>query len=310
VGGGVTQLVIGTGLMPLFLRCGVPTETAWKTISLIPAAMAVLTAFVVYIFSDDAPTRKKHRRSTITQSVIKKAPMEEHKANVSEAFLSAAIKPATWILCFHYMVSFGVELTMLGAIAKYFSEVYGLNNKNASAVASIFGWMNLFARGAGGWSSDKANQKWGMRGRISVHAICLGFEGLLVILLPSCGSFAAALTLMILFSIFVQAAEGTTFGIVPYVDPRFPGSVSGIVSSGGNVGGIIFTSLFLFMEYNAIFYTLGICALVSVPLCLLLNVGSNKESKDDKSIDQDIPKDTNAKEDSISPAAIEEIAEA
>ena len=78
------------------------------------------------------------------------------KARVDEAFKSAAAQPASWILLCHYMFSFGIELTMLGSIDAYFREHFGLSNEEASAVASIFGWMNVFARGMGGWGSDSA----------------------------------------------------------------------------------------------------------------------------------------------------------
>ena len=113
--------------------------------------------------------------------------------------------------------------------------------------------MNIFARGGGGWASDKANAKKGIKGRIWVHALFLAIEGIFVIALPFATSFKGALSIMIFFSIFVQAAEGTTFGLVPYVDIKFPGAVSGFVSSGGNVGGLIFTSLFLVCTFEQVF---------------------------------------------------------
>ena len=268
-------------------------ETAWRTVSLIPAGMSVVTGVLVYFISDDSPTSgKKHRRS-IRRSIVmqeqkdqtseyiaRSFALHESKDSVSESFVNAAKRPASWILSFHYMVSFGVELTMLGSVAKYFTDEFGLANESASAVASIFGWMNLFARGMGGWFSDKANARVGMKGRIGVHALFLGIEGALVILLPFMQTFGGALAVMIFFSIAVQAAEGTCFGIVPYVDINV-GAVSGIVSSGGNIGGIVFTSFFLFMEYNQIFITLGICTLASIPFCkLLFNVGNPDGDED------------------------------
>ena len=46
------------------------------------------------------------------------------------------------------------------------------------------------------------------------------------------GMAGAALTLMILFSIFVQAAEGLHYGVVPYVSRPALGVVSGMVGAG------------------------------------------------------------------------------
>eukprot|EP00957_Ditylum_brightwellii_P201953 15327940-Ditylum_brightwellii.AAC.1 len=64
--------------------------------------------------------------------------------------------------------------------------------------------MNLFARGLGGYMSDKLNETMGMRGRLLVHT----------------------------------AAEGTSYGIVPYVNPPCTGSIAGIVGAGGNTGAV------------------------------------------------------------------------
>merc|ERR1719198_1293335 len=59
----------------------------------------------------------------------------------------------------------------------------------------------------------------------------------------SCLMYQAPLGLtmivMILFSCFVQMAEGLHFGIVPYVSRPALGVVSGMVGAGGNFGGFI-----------------------------------------------------------------------
>jgi NNP family nitrate/nitrite transporter-like MFS transporter len=68
---------------------------------------------------------------------------------------------------------------------------------------------------------------------------------------------------MIFFSLFVQAAEGSTFGIVPYINPAATGSVSGIVGAGGNVGAVLFGLCFRQMDYKSAFYVVGFCVLAS-----------------------------------------------
>ena len=44
--------------------------------------------------------------------------------------------------------------------------------------------------------------------------------------------------MLVFFSIFVQSAEGSTYGIVPYVDSTCTGAISGIVGAGGNIGAV------------------------------------------------------------------------
>ncbi len=48
------------------------------------------------------------------------------------------------------------------------------------------------------------------------------------------GSIAALNT----FGLFVQSAEGSTFGIVPCISPNVTGTVAGIICAGGNVGAV------------------------------------------------------------------------
>lgn len=286
LGGGVTQLVIGTGLMPLFLRY-MDADMAWRTISIIPAVLSIVTGIIVFFISDDYPsTSGTFKRSLVLRKTMSKRGGFEHKARVDEAFVNAAKRSASWILLLHYMFSFGIELTMLGCIGQYFTDTFGIPKDQASAVASIFGWMNIFARGAGGWMSDMADHKIGMKGRYIVHAICLAMEGVFVLVLGVSDSFAGALTIMIFFSIAVQASEGTTFAIVPFVDKKFPGAVSGIVSSGGNLGGLLFTSLLLIgdsTEYQLVFYVMGACCLVSVPLVFFVRVDDVADNEANRS---------------------------
>lgn len=231
LGGGVTQLVMGSALFPLFKEIfsgnSDPAEMAWRTVCVVPAIVAFISGVAVYFISDDAPTGNY-------SDLKKHGAMPEVSAAAS--FRSGAFNFNTWILFVQYAACFGVELTMNNAAALYFKEEFGQSTESAAAIASIFGWMNLFARGVGGFCSDKANTKFAMRGRLAVQTILLLVEGCLVIVFANTNSLGAAIVVMLFFSVFVQAAEGSTYGIVPYVDPPSTGSIAGIVGAGGNTG--------------------------------------------------------------------------
>merc|ERR1712100_30316 len=124
-------------------------------------------------------------------------------------------------------------------------DTYPVSLATAGLIASLFGWMNLFARGLGGYFSDLANAKLGMQGRIIVHTLYLLAEGAILVIFSRVDSIAHAIITLVLFSCCVQAAEGTTFAIVPYVAPKALGSVSGVVGAGGNLGIIIMASAVL-----------------------------------------------------------------
>merc|ERR1712232_810713 len=147
-----------------------------------------------------------------------------------------------------------------------------LTTESAAAIASIFGFMNLFARGLGGFFSDKGNSYMGMRGRLWAQTICLIAEGVLVLVFANTETLGAAIAVMVFFSLFVQAAEGTSYGIVPYVDPPATGAISGIVGAGGNTGAVCFGLGFRNLEYKAAFILMGSTIIVSSVLSAFLYI--------------------------------------
>lgn len=211
------------------------------------------------------------------------------------SFRSGFFNRNTWILFFQYAGCFGVEITMNNATAMYFREEFGQTSESAAAIASIFGWMNLFARGAGGFLSDKANDRMGMRGRILAQAVLLVMEGILVMVFAQTATLDLAIVAMIFFSIFVQAAEGTSFGIVPYIDPPHTGSVTGIVGAGGNVGAVAFGMGFRELDYKSAFIIMGITILVSASLSPFIKIQVDERSeRDGRSKNKEIALSSNA----------------
>mmetsp|Transcript_17731 Transcript_17731/g.26020 ORF Transcript_17731/g.26020 Transcript_17731/m.26020 type:complete len:475 (+) Transcript_17731:33-1457(+) len=251
LGGGVTQLVMGTFLFPLF-KLGMSPEMAWRTVSIVPAVVALITGTVILRITDDAP-------KGYYKEMKKNGTMPEVSASAS--FRAGFMNINTWILFIQYACCFGVELTMNNAAALYFIDRFGQTTEAASAIASIFGWMNLFARGVGGYASDKANTKMGMRGRLIVQTVCLFMDGAMVLIFAHTNSMGVAIFVMVIFSTFVQAAEGSTYGIVPYVNPPVTGSIAGIVGAGGNVGAVCFGIGFRQLDYYWAFIVMG-CTIV------------------------------------------------
>jgi len=262
LGGGVTQIVMGTVLFPLF-KTGMSAEQAWKTVCIVPAVVGFCLGFLIIKISDDAPKGN--------YSEMKKAgTMPEISAAAS--FRSGAANINTWILFLQYACCFGVELTMNNAAASYFKAKFELTTESAAAIASIFGWMNLFARGIGGFVSDKLNSKMGMRGRLWWQAGLLIVEGALVFIFSQSNSLVVAIIIMVFFSSIVQAAEGSTYGIVPYVNPPVTGSIAGVVGAGGNLGAVGFGLGFRQLETLQAFRLMGGCIIGSGFVTILVNI--------------------------------------
>ena len=262
LGAGVTQLVMGSILFPVF-RSFSDSETAWRTVCIIPAVVAFVTGLTILRVSDDCPKGNYSE-------------MKEHgvfpQVTVTSSFCKASCNANTWLLFIQYACCFGVELTMNNAAALYFRDEFGQSVEAASAIAAIFGWLNLFARGLGGFASDAFNYQYGMRGRLWVHSICLLAEGLMVFAFSSTTTLAGSILCLVIFSLFVQAAEGTSYAIVPYVDPPNTGSVSGIVGAGGNVGAVSFGFGFRELNYADAFNIMGASIIFSSFLSIMVNI--------------------------------------
>lgn len=264
LGGGVTQLVVGSVLFPMFKAIyGGDSEKAWRTVCVIPAVVAFTTGILIYKYTDDAPKGNYNE-------LKKHGAMPEISAAAS--FRQGAYNLNTWLLFIQYACCFGVELTMNNAAALYFKDEFDQSTESAAAIASIFGWMNLFARGLGGYSSDYANARYGMRGRLWVHTVLLALEGVMVLVFANSNNLGGAIVIMIVFSLFVQAAEGTSYGIVPYVDPPSTGSIAGIVGAGGNSGAVAFGMGFRQLDYKEAFFIMGFSIIGSSALSAFIHI--------------------------------------
>ena len=153
LGGGITQLLVGSFLFPLLKWAyGGDSDKAWRTACIVPAILGLITSYCVVKYADDSPKGN--------YSKLKKTGRME---NVSawRVLKTGACNINTWLIFVQYACCFGVEITMNNAAAIYFGEEFDLSVEKAAAVASIFGWMNLFARGLGGFISDKVNYRMG-----------------------------------------------------------------------------------------------------------------------------------------------------
>lgn len=104
VGGGMTQLVMGSALFPLFrdVFYNGDEQSAWRTVCIVPAVVASITAIVVISTSEDCPDGNY-------KDLKKQGRMPEVSASAS--FRQGAIDLNTWLLFLQYACCFGVELT-------------------------------------------------------------------------------------------------------------------------------------------------------------------------------------------------------
>ena len=161
---------------------------------------------------------------------------------------------------------------MTNAAALYFKERFGQSTESAAAIASVFGFMNIFARGLGGHGSDLYNTRYGMRGRLGWQFATLVFEGGMIMIFGFARTLPGAIVALIVTSIFVQGAEGSTFGIVPYISRRYTGGIVGFVGAGGNIGGVMFAAIFRNFDDEKALYIMGAAAIASAFLSFTIKI--------------------------------------
>uniref|UniRef100_A0A7S3Z2S8 Nitrate/nitrite transporter n=1 Tax=Lotharella globosa TaxID=91324 RepID=A0A7S3Z2S8_9EUKA len=233
LGGGLTQaIMVGIYAMNTS-HPDCDAECGWRNAFYIPATCLLVSAMCVLMFGDDCPF------GAYQPPVHHENPDE--KANV----MKVAGNFQVWVLVVQYAVCFGMELHVNNTIALYYFDRFGLTLTTAGLIASLFGLMNLFARAWGGMISDFAYNRYGMAGRKYAHIIITCGEGIFLVIFSRMPNLGSAIFMMIIFSLFVQSAEGSTFGIVPYVDPKNTGAVCGFVGAGGNIGAVCWGFLFL-----------------------------------------------------------------
>ncbi|MCW8950744.1 MAG: MFS transporter, partial [Sedimenticola sp.] len=164
------------------------------------------------------------------------------------------------ILDVAYLVTFGSELAVVSMLPLFFKDTFDLSLIQAGLLASGFAFMNLLARPTGGLFSDKFGRKKSLT--ILIGGLAVGY--IVLSNITSDWPIALAVLATMACSFFVQAGEGAVFAIVPLVKRRMTGQVAGMAGAYGNVGAVLFLTVFSFVTPSAFFLVIAGAAIVTL----------------------------------------------
>jgi len=245
MGGGAAQVVMPL-VFALFVGVlGFSVSTGWRMSMVVIGAACVVTGIAYFLLTQDTPEGNV--------STLRAAGRMPAGRSAGGSFVAVCKDKRVWALFVVYGACFGVELTINSIAALYFLDYFPTFHQQMESsralwmvglLAGSFGLMNLFARTLGGVFGDKLGQRWGLSGRVKWLFVVVFCEGLALMLFSRMNVLIFAVPSLVLFSLFVQMSEGATFSVVPFVNRKAPGAVSGIVGAGGNAGAVMAGFLF------------------------------------------------------------------
>lgn len=265
LGGGVTNMVMPL-IFAAIVALGYTKSQAWRYAMIVPGTMMLIAAYLYYKFTKDTPAG----------NFVEIGNVKKTKTKTDWSILGDW---RIWTLTLAYAMCFGMEITFDNIASLHFVDNFKLSQSSAGFWAGIFGFMNLFARALGGIVSDKIGKWSGLRGKGILLAIVLLLEGVGLIFFAHAGTLVIAIASMLSFALFLKMANGATYGIVPFINEKNVGLISGIVGAGGNFGGMLFGFLF---KWQAITYTQAFSYIGVIVICVALVVLVTRFQKNEK----------------------------
>jgi NNP family nitrate/nitrite transporter-like MFS transporter len=144
------------------------------------------------------------------------------------------------------------------------------------ALAGIFGACfaatDIISCPSGGWISDKFGRK-----KSLIVLLFLASVGFFVMShINASWPIELAVATMMCSSFFLGSAAGCVFAVVPLIRRSLTGQIAGIVGAYGNIGAVIFLTVFSFVSTSAFFITIAVSIFVAAIAAVLLDEPKDK----------------------------------
>lgn len=157
------------------------------------------------------------------------------------------------ILSIAYAVTFGAELAVVSMLPMFFQNTFAVPVALAGIFGACFAMVDIASCPSGGWISDKFGRKKSLV--VLLIGAAIGFFVLSTI--TSDWPIALAVAAMMCCSFFLGSAAGCVFAVVPLIRRSLTGQIAGIVGAYGNIGAVIFLTVFSFVSTPIFFLTIA-----------------------------------------------------
>ncbi len=168
-------------------------------------------------------------------------------------------------LCCCYASSFGAELGIISMLPMFFQKSFQLTPQTAGLIGSLFAFMNFFARSLGGFISDRSPSR---RGAMLIYLVGITISLVAMSFINSSWPLPLAVLVIIASALFITGGCGTTYALAPLIKRRITGQISGYIGAFGNVGAVLYLTVYTFVNDQQFFWFIGATALVTFLFCL------------------------------------------
>ena len=157
------------------------------------------------------------------------------------------------ILSVAYAVTFGAELAVVSMLPLFFKETFMVPIALAGLFGACFAAIDVISCPSGGFISDKFGRKGSLV--ILLGGAAVGF--FLMSQITAEWPIALAVATMMFCSFFLGSAAGCVFAVVPLIKRRLTGQIAGMVGAYGNIGAVLFLTVFSLVSPSVFFLTIA-----------------------------------------------------
>ncbi len=176
------------------------------------------------------------------------------------------------ILSLAYAVTFGSELAVVSMLPLFFKNVFLVPIALAGIFGACFAATDIISCPSGGWISDRFGRKKSLV--VLLFLASIGFFTMSHI--NASWPIELAVATMMISSFFLGSAAGCVFAVVPLIRRSLTGQIAGIVGAYGNIGAVIFLTVFSFVSTPIFFMTIAASIFVAAIASILLDEPKDK----------------------------------